>query len=711
MEGQGHYRREYPGKVVTDDQGQYRLPAVAPVDITLTVLAPGYAPHMRTIPAKAGIPAQDVQLATGQPVKLRFVDPDNKPIPAVEIQLQKWNNSDSIENLRNPNHPKLPPTGIPPKADANGVWEWANAPKEPVKGYAWLKGYQLFNFEFTGGTEQAITMKPEHRIIGSVTDASTGKPIDKFHVIPVYEWSPGLFHAGRGESVSGTAGRYSIKVTGAEKTVRLRIEAPGYRTQDGPAFRVGVDQPRPQDFKLVPSPVRTVQLLNPDGSPAAETPITVVTHTEMLMGERRGGDRFLQTDAKGRFSFPDPDCPWGIVASSDAGYLNIEAKADTVDLGAHKLQPWATVRGVFLEDGQPVAGATVWLNPIRARSRFSGLPVYQDDITTTTKSDGSFEFDRVPPRLVNVKVALGPWRDEGYRSGPSVPLELKPGETVTLKLGSEGITLSGQVKLEGNVPKDLNCTYSLNYLVRRDASAVPLQELKDAGFDISKGWSLKWDTARDEGHAYRATLQHWYVKLTADGNFRVSGVPAGEYDLIVKVYEKPEGCLVDPVATTIVPVTVTDADVKAGTLTVPAVRLQVEAIPQVGDTPKLNYLTTAGKASSLAECTGATTVVHFWASYCAPCKKQIPDLKLVQEEAAKKKINFVSVSLDEDDAAWATARTALKLPWPQYRTETSAIPGVSSVPAYWILDAKGQLLAKLFTPAEVDEWLKQQGKE
>jgi hypothetical protein len=137
-------------------------------------------------------------------------------------------------------------------------------------------------------------------------------------------------------------------------------------------------------------------------------------------------------------------------------------------------------------------------------------------------------------------VYLGPWKDEGFRSGPSVPLDLQPGQKAELDLGGAGAVVTGKVTLTGKVPANLDCTFSLNYLVRRAPGIAPPPEIARLGFDIRNGWSDTW-LKTVEGQAYVSTLQSWFVKLAPDGTFRVSGVPPGEYDLTVAVYSKPDG--------------------------------------------------------------------------------------------------------------------------------------------------------------------------
>src|SRR4029079_12789632 len=126
------------------------------------------------------------------------------------------------------------------------------------------------------------------------------------------------------------------------------------------------------------------------------------------------------------------------------------------------------------------------------------------------------------------------------------------------------------------------------------------------GFDARKGWSNAW-TASREGRLYLSTLRNWFVKLAPNGSVRVSGVPAGEYDLAVSVYAKPTGCLVDPLARAVVRVRVSEADVAKGELGVPEIAAAVKPVPAVGDTPALAFERPDGKSGSLADAKGKYT--------------------------------------------------------------------------------------------------------
>ncbi|MGL4424529.1 MAG: carboxypeptidase-like regulatory domain-containing protein, partial [Gemmataceae bacterium] len=415
IHGKEHYFRTTTSKFVTDADGKYRLPALPPGSTHLTVQARGFAPQHRSVELKDGMADQNFKMTTGKPAKLRFLNANGQPMPKVYVQLEEWKGIRSIHSMHDSNHPKVPSTGVPSYSDANGVWEWANAPDTPVKVLFITPGFALQEFEITGGTtDKTVTLKPEHRITGTVTDSETGKPIPNFTVIPVDVFSRDFLSTERGNAVVGEAGRLSYHATRTDIPLRIRVEAMGYRSQDGPEFRVGDDLPLIQNFKLKPSPARTGIVTTADGKPVAGAVVCMATPIEKIDTDDYGNNK-TTTNANGQFAFPDCGEPWRVIARTEKGYATAEAPADRADIGTLKLQPWATVRGTFHDGGKPVDGATIIVNVLRHSA--PDRPRLQDGLHVKTGPDGRFEFANVPPGPVTVRVLLGPWQDDGFRSG------------------------------------------------------------------------------------------------------------------------------------------------------------------------------------------------------------------------------------------------------------------------------------------------------
>jgi RNA polymerase sigma factor (sigma-70 family) len=701
VHGDDPYSSWLPTKFVTDADGRYRLPALPPRQTTLTVIAPGWAPQMRRLMLEAGMPPQDFRMAPGKRLRLRIVDAAGKPVGNAYVLIQEWKGSKSLYWDHNPNHPKVPDTGIPRRANAAGVWEWAAAPQGTLKVHVGKEGLAIRELEIAAGAgEQTVVLHGKHHVTGRVLDAVTDKPIPSFTVIPLDVFRKDWIVAERGNAVAGKGGRLDFLADRTDVPQRLRVEAEGYRTQDGPEFRAGAEAPHTQDFRLQPSPGITGMVLDPAGRPAAKAEVLLATPTEEIRLESSWGNHTTSTTAAGRFTFPDPGEPFTVVARSGDGFAVQECPAGRHDAGTLRLRPWASVRGRFRDGGRPISGATVLLRPIAVDTL--DRPRINANLQATTGPDGRFELSRVPPLAASVRVYLGPWKDEGFRSGPSMPLNLESGQRAEVDLGGGPTVVKGRVKLTGKVPADLDCTYSLNYLVERAPGIAPPPAVARPGFDARKGWQDSW-TDTQEGLAYLSTLRHWFVKLAPDGGFRVSGVPPGEYDLAVAVYSKPSGCLVDPLARKVVRVTVTAADAARGEVALPEIRAEVAPLPGVGDVPALTFQKADGGDGKLEDCRGKYTLVHFWASWCGPCKQQLPALRRLQQRFAAGKLATLSLSLDHDAEAWRAALGRLELPWPQGRLATDAA-GISSVPAYWLLGPDGKIIARSY---DLDELVPQ----
>lgn len=82
--------------------------------------------------------------------------------------------------------------------------------------------------------------------------------------------------------------------------------------------------------------------------------------------------------------------------------------------------------------------------------------------------------------------------------------------------------------------------------------------------------------------------------------------------------------------------------------------------------PNLALLTEKGKKVELSKYFGKVLIIDFWASWCGPCRAEIPKLKAIAEDfKGNKNVAFLSISIDEDKDAWLKAVEKEAMPWTQ----------------------------------------------
>lgn len=65
---------------------------------------------------------------------------------------------------------------------------------------------------------------------------------------------------------------------------------------------------------------------------------------------------------------------------------------------------------------------------------------------------------------------------------------------------------------------------------------------------------------------------------------------------------------------------------------------------------------TSGQQQSLAQWRGKVVVVNFWATWCEPCREEMPDFVRAQREFGPRGLQFVGIAVDQADKVEAFAK-------------------------------------------------------
>ncbi len=111
-----------------------------------------------------------------------------------------------------------------------------------------------------------------------------------------------------------------------------------------------------------------------------------------------------------------------------------------------------------------------------------------------------------------------------------------------------------------------------------------------------------------------------------------------------------------------------------------------------------NYENHKGGTTSLDDLKGKYVYVDVWATWCGPCKREIPYLKEVEKEFHGKNIEFVSISIDKIGAheAWKNMVTEKKLGGIQLFAGDDLQfvndYGIEGIPRFILIDNKGDII-------------------
>jgi peroxiredoxin/Tfp pilus assembly protein PilF len=136
-----------------------------------------------------------------------------------------------------------------------------------------------------------------------------------------------------------------------------------------------------------------------------------------------------------------------------------------------------------------------------------------------------------------------------------------------------------------------------------------------------------------------------------------------------------------------------------------------------------SFINSQGQRMNLRDLRGKVVLLDFWATWCPTCRRAMPGLKWISEQAHQSKFVMVSISDDENESVWRDFIASHHLDWTQAKDAdgrflTKIYPtGKRGIPDYFLIDADGIIrkhyvgwseAQDLWLVAGINKWAKAQ---
>jgi hypothetical protein len=571
-----------------------------------------------------------------------------------------------------------------------------------------------------------VDKDPALHLHGTVTDATTGKPIDQFSVIHGMaspNEMPRFWDRPRPREIIH-GGQFDLRLVVPNVEYVIRIEADGYLRAD--SRRVKYDEGAVAlDLKLTPCPDVVGVVRTRDGKPLPDA--------QVLLG--RAGDQALvrdgvldmyhrscqrtSTDAEGRFRLFSPGGRYKLVVLHDSAYAEVtsQQRGRSTEIIA---EPWGKLRGVAMIGGKPAAGqrieiASQWMTLWDDEDESEVIGSIGHNMEITADGEGRFSVDHVPPS--NLTAGLEVRSDDQFiGDGQRTRFAVAPGQTAELTIGGKGRPVVGRFVIPPAVAGRIDWAVASADLNR----PCPWPEPKLPGdwntmTEAQRtAWKEAWPKTPD-GSGYVAA--RWKcldeglsvpIRVLPDGSFRADDLVPGKYHIVfepdAKSTQDPPENQDDPIASGEADFVVSEMPGGRSDEALVLPPIAVNPIPhvEIGDlAPELMMKTLGEGDLKLSQLRGKFVLLNFWAPINENSVLELPWLRDIHTKfGGDERFKMINLDLTPDPEVLKSFAATHDLKWTQgfFSKEGSESAFHTyhprEIPSAWLIGPDGKVIAR-----------------
>ena len=528
----------------TNSKGTCTLGIKAGNTAPLTIMAKGYSPEFQRVVIGSPPQALNIKLSAGHILEGTVVDSNGDPVAKASVYVESWRGVRTVNKRLS--------------TDVDGHFSWTEAPADEVKVNVQAPHGQSRDVSMKAGDENKVTLTPPTTFKGTVVDAATNQPIDKYSVALGITWQlndaiQNWDYADQNREVHPSGSIFDIEFSTTYPGRSIRVTADGYLPTDSPIFPAWTAKPSnsPSKWKRAnPSPEKSsmpMALPSPTprspSSPPAATSSSRTAKSPTTLSATPSPPEPLPTAP----SLSPPS-----VMTTSSLPLPPSATPRLTATPSTKITPSPSSPGAALraspctERNPPPASPSMATpssdSPARPRPKSrpnNENPRINDSISATTDDQGKFTIEHVVPGEISVGIRV-PMSNNSWTTTNSESLTVEAGKTATVQVGGKGRTITGRIVLPADVEAQ---PHTFQYAFIQDDSQVQgrLGALPKEFYLLPKDQRADWRKKYEASDAGKKALEeqkkaathshNFNIPVKADGSFSAEGILEGNYRL------------------------------------------------------------------------------------------------------------------------------------------------------------------------------------